>query len=145
MKTSPAFPCADVTVGVGGDRDEVAGTDSDLFVVDHDYPSSTQDGVGVLDAVVTMVVSNRLRASRKLDLVEPEGADAEFVTDAFVELAGCGMSSGAGGHLRCVAQFICHAGSLREPLRLLLRRESSDQQRVDRAVAASTCIPSPSA
>jgi hypothetical protein len=76
--------------------DELTSTHGDLLVVDDDGAGAVHDGIYVLGSVVDMVVSHGFRARRKLNLVDPESANAEACPTplSYGLAAGCGPGVG---------------------------------------------------
>jgi hypothetical protein len=125
MKTRPPSSAPRATRRVRRHGHEVSGGNRDLFVINDHHTRSAQYGVCILGTVVTVVVSNGLSATGKLHLVEPEGADAQRVADALVELAGRRMIRGRAAPLtRCTGET-----PSQQPMRRA-RRDSRSQAKL---------------
>lgn len=91
-----AITGADLPYGVGRHRDELSGLHGHLLAVHNDGAGAGHDGVHVLGLVVAVVVPDGLLAGWKLDLIEPEGADAECLPDVLIVRARGRMRARAG-------------------------------------------------
>jgi hypothetical protein len=78
-----------VSVGLGGDGDELAWADWHLVLIDDDYAVTANDCICILSAVLDVVMAHGGFPSGKLHLIQPEGADSERLTDPLVVGACC--------------------------------------------------------
>jgi hypothetical protein len=78
-----------------GHRDELPGPHGHLLAINDDGASTVDDGICILGSVVSVVVADGMPTGRELDLIEPEGADAEGLPDVLVTRTRGPMRPGA--------------------------------------------------